>query len=293
MRHSKLTILACPLSRLLQSVQLAAKQVFEQAPEPSWRKVFAQTGLKSSSCSALRLFAKAHEEELRNCFLGSGYDSVKLFNHLVIEASYQLPEAQPTTDFTGDSEELLNLWLEGKPVDEIARSLDVTISVEQLSRYVEELFGYLLPWIISGLIRISKESLSIREKDLNEYIRSYPSMVKYGLPDPVAAWAMSAGIDTRSTALCIAEEFYRTIPGAPSHEVFIDWMADLSDESLLQELGVAGYTLENLRYRIRKLAVNPLLRPNRAPPASTAYSNASGWCALRQPKNWCSSRSTR
>ena len=246
---------------LLQSVQLAAKQVFEQAPEPSWRKVFAQTGLKSSSCSALRLFAKAHEEELRNCFLGSGYDSVKLFNHLVIEASYQLPEAQPTTDFTGDSEELLNLWLEGKPVDEIARSLDVTISVEQLSRYVEELFGYLLPWIISGLIRISKESLSIREKDLNEYIRSYPSMVKYGLPDPVAAWAMSAGIDTRSTALCIAEEFYRTIPGAPSHEVFIDWMADLSDESLLQELGVAGYTLENLRYRIRKLAVNPLLRP--------------------------------
>ena len=246
---------------LLQSVQLAAKQVFEEAPEPSWRKVFAQTGLKSTSCSALRLFAKANEIELREGLLGSGYDSVKQLNHLVIEASYQLPEAQTTTDFAGDSEELLNLWLEGKPIDEIARSLDVTISGEQLSQYVEELFGYLLPWIVSGLIRISKESLSIQEKDLNEYIRSYPSMVKYGLPDPVAAWAMSAGIDTRSTALLLAEEFYRAIPGAPSHEAFIDWMANLSDESLRHEFDVSGYTLDNLKYKIRKMAINPLLRP--------------------------------
>ena len=246
---------------LLSSIQLAAEEVFRQAPERAWRKVYAQTGLKSSSCTALRDFVKAHEKELSKCLLNTNYDSLNLLNHLAIEASLQLPEAETTVDYTGDPEELLRLWLEGRPIDEIARNLGATDSLEKLSRYVEELFGYLLPWIISGLIRISKEMLSIREKDLTEYIRSYPSMVKYGLPDPVAAWAMSAGIGKRRTALLLAGAFNQTILDASSHEAFIEWMADLSDDLLRNDFAVAGYELENLRYKIRRMAFNPLLNP--------------------------------
>ena len=90
-------------------------------------------------------------------------------------------------------------------------ALEITDPVEQLSQYVEDLCGYRLPWIVSGLLRIARETLSIQAQIFDEYIRSYPSMMKYGLPDPVATWAMSAGIDTRETALFIAEKYYGTL----------------------------------------------------------------------------------
>ena len=246
---------------LLTSIQLAAEEVFRQAPEQSWRKVYAQTGLKSTSCSVLRAFVNAHVRDLRECLLHTNHDSINLLNHLAIEASLQLPEAETTVDYTGDPEELLRFWMEGTPIDEIGRNLDTKDPLEQLSRYVEELFGYLLPWIVSGFIRISKETLSIQEKELTEYIRSYPSMVKYGLPDPVAAWAMSAGIGKRSTALLIAGAFNQTVTDSPSHEDFIDWIADLSDDILRHDFSVTGYELEDLRYKIGRMALNPLLRP--------------------------------
>ena len=246
---------------LLDSIYLAAEEIFRLAPERAWRKVYAQTGLKSSSCSALRTFVNVHANELRECLLQTDFDSVDRLNHLALEASLQLPEAVTNVDITGDPEELLRLWLEGRPIDEIARVLDATDSLEDLSRYVEELFGYLLPWIVSGFIRISKETLSIQEKELSEHIRSYPSMVKYGLPDPVAAWAMSAGIGSRNTALRLAGAFNLSNSQTHSHEKFIDWMASLSDELLHNDFAVTGNELETLRYKIDRMALNPFLRP--------------------------------
>ena len=246
---------------LLTSVRLAAEEVFRQAPEQSWRKVYAQTGLRSSSCSVLRAFVDSHEGDLRECLLHTNLNSINLLNHLAIEASLQLPEAETTIDYTGNPEELLSLWMEGTPIDEIGRNLDTKDSLEQLSRYIEELFGYLLPWIISGFLRISKEKLSIKERELTEYIRSYPSMVKYGLPDPVAAWAMSAGIGKRSTALKLARAFNQTVEDSHSHEDFVNWIADLSDDILRHDFLVTGYDLENLRYKVGRMALNPLLRP--------------------------------
>ena len=246
---------------LLTSVRLAAEEVFRQAPEQSWRKVYAQTGLRSSSCSVLRAFVDSHEGDLRECLLHTNHNSINLLNHLAIEASLQLPEAETKVDYTGNPEELLSLWMEGTPIDEIGRNLDTKDSLEQLSRYIEELFGYLLPWIISGFLRISKEKLSIKEKELTEYIRSYPSMVKYGLPDPVAAWAMSAGIGKRSTALKLARAFNQTVEDSHSHEDFVNWIADLSDDILRHDFLVTGYELENLRYKVGRMALNPLLRP--------------------------------
>ena len=246
---------------LLQSVQLAAQGVFENAPELSWRKIYAQTGLKSSSCRSLREFVETYKQDLHDVLLRGGRDSVSLLNTFVINASFHLPEAQSPTSLTGDPKALLDLWIEGRTIDDIARILGTTDPVEQLSQYVEDLCGYRLPWIVSGLIRIARETLSIQTQNLDEYIRSYPSMIKYGLPDPVATWAMSAGIDTRKTALRIAEKYHRSILDPPSHESFVDWMASFSDESLHNEFEVTGYTLENLSYKIGKMATNPLLRP--------------------------------
>ena len=246
---------------LVQAVRRAAKQVFTRAPEPLRRQVYAQTGLSSSSCNILSRFVDNHAAELRELLLHAGHDLERL-NGLIIEVSLPLPEAQTNSAFSGDPEVLLDLWLQGKPIQDIYKLTSATDPVEQLSRYIQDLFGYRLPWIISGMFRIARESLDIQENNLTEYIRSYSSMVKYGLPDSVATWAMSAGITARRTALQIAEAF-QTISTGQSHEDFITWLADLSDDSLRNDYEISGYVLEELRYKLGRMAINDLLRPIR------------------------------
>lgn len=250
------------IAPLVRSARLAAENVFDLAPEPSRRQLYSQTGLSSYSCDSLSQFAEAHQAELRRVFLNAGYDDLDAVNRLVIDSSLQLPEAQTTTGFAGDIEVLLRLWLQGSEMHEITSSvLDDDDSTEQLSRFIEELFGYRLPWIISGLFRISRAILGVGDQDISEYIRCYPSMVKHGLPDPVASWAMSAGIPTRRVAMRLAEAFGNRPIESATHEEFVNWLSSLSDDSLRHDYGIAGYVLDDLRYKLGRMVVNPFLRP--------------------------------
>ena len=249
---------------LVKSVRLAAEKMFDRAPEASWRRVYAQTGLSSSSCETLSQFADTHADKLRVLLLNAGSDDCEELNRLVLDASLPLPEAQTVTAFAGDPEVLLGLWLDGTSINEIFRStLSIADSVEDISGYIEDLFGYRLPWIISALFRISKEALGIQDEESSEYIRYYPSMVKHGLPDPVASWAMSAGITSRDVACRLAEGFEEQASNIYSHEDFVTWLSSLSDDSLRHEHGVTGYVLDDLRYKLGRMAINPLLNPIR------------------------------
>ena len=247
---------------LVESARLAAKKVFERAPEISWRRVYAQTGLSSSSCETLSQFADTHADTLRVLLLNAGFDNREELNRLVLDASLPLSEAQTVTAFAGDPEVLLGLWLDGKAINEIVRStLGIADSVENISGYIEDLFGYRLPWIISALFRISKGVLGIQDEELSEYIRCYPSMVKHGLPDPVASWAMSAGITSRDIAIRLAAGFEEQTSDISSHEDFVTWLSSVSDDSLRHEYGVTGYVLNDLRYKLGRMAINRLLKP--------------------------------
>ena len=249
---------------LIDSARRAAENVFRRAPETSWRRIYSQTGLSSFSCETLSQFVNDHSETLRALLMNAGYSDLEALNSLVIDSSLRLPEAQTTTAFAGDPEVLLNLWMKGQPLQELApHVLDSTDSVEQLSRYIEELFSYRLPWLTSALLRISKEALGISDEQVCEYVRSYPSMVKHGLPDPVASWAMSAGIATRSVALLLAEGFGRESSEAPSHEEFVAWLSSLSDDALLHDYAVTGHVFDDLKYKLGRMAINPLLKPIR------------------------------
>ena len=247
---------------LVKSARLATEKVFERAPEISWRRVYAQTGLSSSSCETLSQFADTHADTLRVLLLNAGFDDREELNRLVLDASLPLPEAQTVTAFAGDPEVLLGLWLDGTAINEIVRStLGIADSVENISGYIEDLFGYRLPWIISALFRISKEVLGIQDEELSEYVRCYPSMVKHGLPDPVASWAMSAGITSRDIAIRLAAGFEEQTSDISSHEDFVTWLSSVSDDSLRYDYGLTGYVLNDLRYKLGRMAINRLLKP--------------------------------
>src|SRR2546425_919315 len=80
-------------------------------------------------------------------------------------------------------------------------------------------------------LRIGREDLGLDDNELSDYAHNYPAMIKYGVPDPIAAWAMSAGIPTRKAASLLAGAFGR---GSDSltHENFVAWLANLSDDAL-------------------------------------------------------------
>ena len=251
------------LTPLLQTVRAAARHVFQRAPEASWRRVYAQTGLSSFSCALLRDSVVARSDDLNRLLPGAGYDDLQELGHLVMDIGLQVPEAQTTAEFAGDPESLLALWLEGSSVEEIFSTEKVPesiSSVEQLSRFIEELFGYRFPWIVSALLRICREELGLENNNLSDYARHYPAMIKYGVPDPLAAWGMSAGIPTRKTAIRLAGAFGRE-SDALTHENFVTWLANLSDDALRHDYGITGFVLEDLRYKLGRMSINPLLRP--------------------------------
>lgn len=249
------------MTPLLRSLQTAARNVFEKAPEPAWRHVYSQTGLSSQSCALLRQYVIEQSDGLRRLFVNGGYDNLQEFSHLVLDITLQLPEAQTTVTFDGDHEVLLSLWLTGMSTEDIYRAVrDQTSSLEQLSRFIEELFGYRLPWLASGLLRIGKAEFGLDDTELSDHARNFPSMVKFGVPDPVAAWAMSAGIPTRRTAIALAEAF-TTASATKGHEQFGAWLATLSDDILRHDYGITGFVLEDLRYELGRTTLNPFLRP--------------------------------
>jgi hypothetical protein len=113
---------------------------------------------------------------------------------------------------------------------------------------------------VSALLRIGKEELKIDDNELSDYARNYPAMIKYGVPDTIATWAMSAGIPTRKTAILLAGAFERA-SNSLTHEDFVTWLANLPDDALRHDYGITGFVLEDLRYKLGRMAINPLLRP--------------------------------
>lgn len=86
-------------------------------------------------------------------------------------------------------------------------------------------------------------------------------MVKYGVPDPVACWAMSIGIPFRRVAMRLAVA-YRAATADTRHigyEGFMEWVAGITSEDLYREYGLRAPLLEDVARAIYTYAANPTL----------------------------------
>jgi hypothetical protein len=84
---------------------------------------------------------------------------------------------------------------------EESRSASSASSPESLGRFIDDLFRYKLPLGVSGYLRIAAESLGLDRSQLSQYARFLPSMIKYGVPDPTACWALSIRVPSRLIAM--------------------------------------------------------------------------------------------
>ncbi len=250
---------------LLTCIQYTAKHAFERIPDPHWRQVFAITGLSSWSCNSIHDSVTAREREIWELLVNADSGDLPTLNQLVTDICVPLEETQTTTQYSGDLETLIHSWINGDSIREI---WDQTVkgedSLEMLTRFVDEFLSYRLPWAVSGFLTIAREICSVNEQDLSELVRSYSSMIKFGVPDPIAAWAMASGVPTRESAIRMARVFALSESRDDSYEGFISWIGNLSDDSLRIDFDISGYALADLKHKLRKLIINPYLKPIRS-----------------------------
>ena len=98
--------------------------------------------------------------------------------------------------------------MSGRSVPEVARNLaeadEEEVDIGTVARAVEEIASYLFPWGFSAYLQLASHLLNI---DLPTEVAALPGLVRYGVPQAVAAWLMGFGLVDRRTAISVARVY--------------------------------------------------------------------------------------
>jgi superfamily II DNA/RNA helicase len=237
-----------------------ANEINRLLPDKSYGQVYSSTGLSSDSCEKLRTYIVQNRVAIANLLKKAGPSDVNEMASLFLESCLQISEMKPEREFGGSYIELLQLWLGGASIPQIVLEFqEQTASLEELAKFIEDLFEYRLPWGISALIGISMKELDVEVEELSKYAQYFPTMVKFGVPTPEASWALSAGIPFRETAMEIAAKYLRE-NRSPNREDFMQWLGKLNSEELHYEFGLEGPMLEDVNKVLSRSGPNQLLK---------------------------------
>lgn len=246
--------------RLQTVFSTVAHDLVQQIPDLTLLAAYSATGLCSTSCQVIANHVHEHEAILRPLLLAGKPDQYGELMDLLLPICSELIEMQPSREFGGSTSQLLARWLAGIEISTLfAEFGDQPSSYENLGRFIDDLFAYRLPWGIAGYIRIAKKILAVEDDALSDLAKFFPSMVKYGLPDPIACWAMSAGIPIRRTAIEMAALF-RQEAISNQYRGFLAWLSTLNTERLRQEFRLRGPLLDDVGRVINTYSINPRLR---------------------------------
>ena len=227
------------LGTMRRTVRWAARNIRNRVPDADRLRLFSATGLSSVSCEEMRRYVLDHRAEISDLFERANLADLQALSDLMLEGVTGLDEMQSDVSHTADTRQVVDLWLRGTPVSEIASQLEDE-GVEDLSRFVEEYASYLLPWGVSGLIRIANHQLAL---DPTQTVRTFPAMLKWGVPTVEATWAHSSGITSRQLAISLGE-LYGSGADQPSPTDFRRWLRDQDVDALAAELQITGRLLQ-------------------------------------------------
>ena len=244
------------LAPIARAFSTRRQQIISSVADPALLVVYSATGLSSDSCERLRQHAVSNPSHVATLLAEEAPDFAELAD-LLLDAAVGIDEMTPSIEFAGDNQALLAGWLQGRPVNELKDEVASTAtSVEDLSRFIEDFFAYKLPWGFAGYLRIASRVLDVDE--LGVGVRFFPSMVKFGVPFPEAAWAMAAGVPLRRVAIDLATEFVAARP-ADTVGGFLEWLAAVEVERLRTVHGLRGSVLDDVARALKRVGRNPLL----------------------------------
>jgi superfamily II DNA/RNA helicase len=247
------------LSVLQHVVRMGAEMTASRVATGLWR-VYSSTGLSTDSCEILRLFTLENQERVLRLLEGAAPANLEELIGLLLEACSQLPEMQSDREIADvNYADLLRRWVTGFRVDDLApERASEPESLGELSKFVEEYFGVLLPWGISAFIRIAQGVLGLAPASLSPYVAYISTMVKFGVPRPEAAWAMTAGVPFRQTAINLAERYVHE-SREPSQTDFLRWLSSVETDDLRNQLNLPGPFFEDVTRAVFRSSINPIL----------------------------------
>jgi len=223
-----------------------AKKIIEKLPDPTYLFVYSSTGLTSNSCEIIRKFVKSEEIIFRKLLTERVLEDQDVLISTFLSALVHLDEMQTYIDSSVPIRQLLKEWLLGRRVDEIKNNLDSQApSIEVLAKFIERFFGFRLPWGISALIKIACKELEIDKDSLPPMVCWLPAMVKYGVPSPIAAWALMSGIHYRQLAIRIAEKYSKE-KGEENFRSFQDWKRKLNLMNFAEEMDLDSDIIDDI-----------------------------------------------
>ena len=230
-----------------------AKAIVTRVPDLAERKIFSTTGLSVSSNLSLREHVNSHQVEMHKYF--TGLVSPMEAMELLIDAVASCSEMTPRRDIDASYLDVLRGWLNGEPVADIAQSLDTDPIT--LTRFIEDLFGYRLPWGISAYLQIAAHQLGY--PSIPAHLHSLPLIVKFGVPNQASAWLMALGMPSRRTASLMAASYLRRTTN-PTIGGMRSWLSRLDVDQLVTTLGLPQESFESAAKVVLKAHGNDFLK---------------------------------
>ena len=222
-----------PMQRLAAAMEVAAARIAAVVTDPDMRRTYSATGLTTGSCESIRAHVARHAEELRTHVAEISAESQRAVINLVLDGLAGVAEMAEASAYAGDLSELVERWVEGRPVADIA-GIVAEDEPEELARVIEQVLTYLLPWGSSAYLRIAR---AVLQTDISSAIAVIPAMLKYGVPNAEAAWIQGAGIKSRQLSIDLARR-YRASELQRAPESVRRWLSQLDPEDLITQFGV-------------------------------------------------------
>ncbi len=239
---------------LIEVMTSTARRISETVADMETLRLFAATGLSSRSCKAIASHVEANSAEVEQ-FLASEVGYLENSLDLVLEGLAGVSEMEPISAVSIDARELLSVWISGEAVKKICDAFIVE-DPQDVTEFIEDAFSYRLPWGVSSYIRLASALTGAQAE--SRLAANLAGMVKYGVPSPEAAWAMSAGVVSRNAAMAVADDYYQTA-GPGSVAAFRRWLGQLDPDMAAERLGFTGTDLESTARTILKLQPNDYL----------------------------------
>ena len=128
---------------------------------------------------------------------------------------------------------VLKLWLKGQTPNEMVDEPEIAglvSSPAQVSRLIDNMFGYLAPWGLNALSVYLQEIAAENGQDLPAVTSYFSALVKYGVHSPAASSLLAFGLASRKLAIRLADR-------CPSETMeprdLLAWFIGLTGEQLV------------------------------------------------------------
>lgn len=234
-----------------------ARIIANEIPEVRKWKPYSMTGLSATSCQSIQQYIENNRTAVMDLINSENTSRLPELLSIMLGSLISLSEMQPKNDYVEDYSELLLKWISGKNINEILSEISSTEPLKVI-KFIEEYFGYLLPWGISAFIQIAKYVLDINDESTPNHIKYLPTMVKFGVPTAESSWAMMIGIPFKKTAIRMSSKYLQNVESS-DYENFRNWISKINSEDLIHEYDLGSLFLEDASKALFRAGVNPFL----------------------------------